>query len=203
MIYIIRTGNEDGGYIKIGYSKKSVKKRVKKLQTGSPLPLEIIGTIEGNIPDEKELHLKLARFRVRANGEWFYDCREIREELGIEITSENDTLGLSVDKRAMRYALNDMFKYRDYPNFPSPVSVSVLSRIKGISEEDIMDFSLSESATFFIKKTSGSNLLRIFGKIIGGELHEQEEVDFVIPKKTFNLVLMQENFSKELRSHIQ
>jgi hypothetical protein len=201
MIYIVRTGQEDGGYLKIGYSGKSVKNRVKKLQTGSPLPLDILGVLDGGILEEKELHKKLNRFRVRTDGEWFYDCTEIRQDLGLEI-NENNEPRLPVDKRATKYALNDMFKYRDYPDFPLSVSISDLSEIKGISVDDLEEFATEASCNFFIAETTQRELLEIFGKMLGTSNDDLLPKRYAIPKRTFDLVGFQNRILPMFRKAI-
>ena len=43
--------------------------RLAALQTGSPVPLQLIGLIQGNETHERELHSRFAQFRL--HGEWF------------------------------------------------------------------------------------------------------------------------------------
>jgi hypothetical protein len=68
MIYLAR-GVEK--YYKIGYSKseESLTNRVKSLQTGCPVKIEIIKTIEGSLDDEKQIHNCFNQ--CRKQGEWF------------------------------------------------------------------------------------------------------------------------------------
>jgi hypothetical protein len=54
--------------IKIGYSVDP-EQRLNKLQTGSPIELELVAKWKGTDQDERELHRILAEFR--AQGEWF------------------------------------------------------------------------------------------------------------------------------------
>lgn len=77
MIYFIRAVNSWS--IKIGVSSDP-KKRLASLQTGSAEPLELLGTIPGDLAEEKRLHSQFARFRI--GGEWFRGD----DELLIEIT---------------------------------------------------------------------------------------------------------------------
>ena len=55
--------------IKIGFSSRDVGSRVQSLQTGSPVKLELLGTIVGDVQDEGALHQRWAKARIR--GEWF------------------------------------------------------------------------------------------------------------------------------------
>jgi len=66
MIYFI--GNREIKRVKIGYSV-SAEKRLKDIQLCSPVKLEILCTIEGNMECEKKLHRKFANDRF--HGEWF------------------------------------------------------------------------------------------------------------------------------------
>lgn len=65
-VYVIRqTG---GGLSKIGWST-TPKARLAALRIGSPVPLELVGVIEGTQSDEAQWH---ATFREkRSHGEWF------------------------------------------------------------------------------------------------------------------------------------
>ena len=74
MIYFIQEG--ENGLIKIGYSH-SPERRLAKLQTGNPKPLKIIMTLDGDLDFESVLHQKFDDFR--ADGEWFYPVKPIRE----------------------------------------------------------------------------------------------------------------------------
>ena len=68
MIYLARGVEE---YYKIGYSKskESLGNRVKSLQTGCPVKIEVVKTIEGTLDDEKKIHESFKMFREK--GEWF------------------------------------------------------------------------------------------------------------------------------------
>lgn len=57
--------------VKIGFTGGDVYKRLKQLNTGSPLQLYILGWIEGDLQTEKELHMKFSHLRLKQNGEWF------------------------------------------------------------------------------------------------------------------------------------
>jgi len=71
-VYFIKAGD----FIKIGYSEKSPERRLKEMQTASPLKLEIIVTLKGNRNKEKELHCKFRH--LREQGEWFRAAEELK-----------------------------------------------------------------------------------------------------------------------------
>lgn len=67
MIYFIT----DTKNIKIGYTKNSIQKRLKQLQTSCADKLYELGWMDGEIEEEKFLHKKFSNSRIRYNGEWF------------------------------------------------------------------------------------------------------------------------------------
>lgn len=66
MIYFIK--GAISGRIKIGKSNDP-ERRLRALQTGSPEPLELLGTIPGGLKEERILQKKFKRFAM--HGEWF------------------------------------------------------------------------------------------------------------------------------------
>lgn len=62
----------NGENIKIGFTKNSVEKRLKQLNTGNDYQLYCLGYFQGTQKEEKSLHRKFSNFRIRNNGEWFY-----------------------------------------------------------------------------------------------------------------------------------
>jgi hypothetical protein len=58
-----------GGLIKIGITTRPVNERLKMLQTGSPVALQVIATCPGHSRREQELHRQFAK--SRRHGEWF------------------------------------------------------------------------------------------------------------------------------------
>lgn len=73
----------DGRAIKIGFAQSGVRERMGHLQIGNPMPLFLLGAIEGTWSDERALH---RRFQViRLGGEWFQkhpDLLAYIDELG-------------------------------------------------------------------------------------------------------------------------
>lgn len=70
-VYVIRSGASD--FYKIGWSRDP-KYRLKDLQIGNPLPLELVGTVPGSTRTEAKWHVRFKN--KRACGEWF----ELTEE---------------------------------------------------------------------------------------------------------------------------
>lgn len=71
-IYFLANGD---GAIKIGYSTNP-RRRIDTLRTASSRPLEILGTIDGSLAQEREIHKRLSAHR--GQGEWFDDCVAVR-----------------------------------------------------------------------------------------------------------------------------
>lgn len=78
-IYFVQAGDE--GPVKIGTSK-FVNERLATLQTHSPYPLRLIGTIEG---DEAKIHARFSHLRL--HGEWFRPGDDLLEFINDEVPS--------------------------------------------------------------------------------------------------------------------
>lgn len=75
-IYFIQ--EEGGDAIKVGFAN-DVDERLKQLQTGNPRRLILLVAMPGDSAMEAVLHRCWERYRIR--GEWFVDCKEIREAI--------------------------------------------------------------------------------------------------------------------------
>lgn len=67
----------NGENIKIGFTKNTVQKRLKQLNTGSDKQLYYLGCFSGTMEDEKQLHKKFEKYKLRSNGEWFVADEEL------------------------------------------------------------------------------------------------------------------------------
>lgn len=72
-LYAVRAGD----FIKIGFTRRHISERMAKLQTGCPLPLQLIATGPGGRFMEIRIHEILRGFRV--HGEWFQDHPTVLE----------------------------------------------------------------------------------------------------------------------------
>ena len=77
LVYLI----EAGGLLKIGVSLDPMR-RLKSMQTGSPVPLTMLAAIHGGDREEARLHRLFKPYR--REGEWFEDRPEIRAAFGVE-----------------------------------------------------------------------------------------------------------------------
>jgi hypothetical protein len=68
------------GHIKIGFTDGDAAVRLDTLQTGSPVPLRLLGTRPGTLDDEKDLHRRFAGALV--HGEWFRPVAELLDLIG-------------------------------------------------------------------------------------------------------------------------
>ncbi len=66
---------EAAGQIKVGISR-DLKSRLRQLASHRKGPVEVIGTIKGDLRREQEIHNALRQYRI--NGEWYRDCRDVR-----------------------------------------------------------------------------------------------------------------------------
>ena len=85
MVYFIT----DSNYIKIGYTKNDVKKRLKQLQTSNPNKLFLLGYIEGDKEIEKKLHKKFYASIIRHNGEWFSPTQDLLDYINTNNLDDN------------------------------------------------------------------------------------------------------------------
>lgn len=67
MVYFIRAGDK----IKIGFarSESAVRSRYATIRNASPMPVVLLGAMEGTVEDEHALHRRFQAYR--AEGEWF------------------------------------------------------------------------------------------------------------------------------------
>ena len=78
MIYVVGP-TERVGPVKIGYSDRSVKRRLQEHQVGSPSMLGVVCEFQGGRAEERGLHLAFKDFNT--HGEWFSFTDTIREWL--------------------------------------------------------------------------------------------------------------------------
>jgi hypothetical protein len=69
MLYVIRAGGTN--HYKIGFTSRCVESRVMELQTGNPLRLSVVFTLDGDESDEALWHMKFAHKMTGATNEWF------------------------------------------------------------------------------------------------------------------------------------
>jgi len=74
-VYFIQAGSADGP-IKIGCAIDP-RRRFATYETWNPQPLTLLGVIPGGVKDEKALHRKLIKSKLR--GEWYYPTEEVLE----------------------------------------------------------------------------------------------------------------------------
>ena len=77
MIYFLQASTKTGP-IKIGFARTlgRIQARFESHRCGSPVPLIILGVMQGTLRDEHELH---TRFRSnRSHLEWFFPSTELR-----------------------------------------------------------------------------------------------------------------------------
>ena len=74
-VYVLRT--KKGSWYKVGYTAFSVERRLKELQTGCPIELEIFSVIEdGNRQLEKDVQASLSEFSADGGNEWYSATEE-------------------------------------------------------------------------------------------------------------------------------
>lgn len=92
MIYFIQA--ENGGPIKIGYTKSNPEARLNSLQCGNSEKLLIIKYIDGERDDECKLHEAFKDYKLQ--GEWFEESIDILEYIDRQDQLEDNALCDSV-----------------------------------------------------------------------------------------------------------
>lgn len=75
-IYFIQDAS---GPIKIGITTGSLQIRLAYLQSGNPRKMRLLGSCEGGLDEEKELHKRFAHLRISRRSEWFVDDPDLRD----------------------------------------------------------------------------------------------------------------------------
>lgn len=93
-VYFIQA--TDGGPIKIGYSAtaEGVQGRLKGMQTGNPQPLVVRRMVEAPPAYERQLHHRLAEWRVR--GEWFWPSEYVLDVCDLKGIAKVGNKGVSM-----------------------------------------------------------------------------------------------------------
>lgn len=104
MVYFIT----DGIYIKIGKSKKPLK-RIKNLQTSNPKTLKFLYLFDCKDIYEKKLHECLKPYKTISNNEWF-DLREIDLYEIFNSFNNNIFKDVSLAKFKARQLNNELFR---------------------------------------------------------------------------------------------
>lgn len=60
---------ENSTIFKIGFTQVGVAERATVIESMSPLPIRVLGAIQGSRFDEGSLHIELGQYR--SHGEWF------------------------------------------------------------------------------------------------------------------------------------
>jgi len=91
-VYFIREEGTDR--IKIGFTEKNPKERVKKLQTGNSNKLILLGSIDGTNQDENNLHREFSE--ERGNGEWFEPSPRLESRIKqlVDVSIEDQKRGI-------------------------------------------------------------------------------------------------------------
>lgn len=79
MVYFLQLGSA----IKIGYTTRPIKDRIRSLATGMSEPPILLASLPGDRALEKRLHRRFEYYRLR--GEWFLDSLELRQWINREL----------------------------------------------------------------------------------------------------------------------
>jgi hypothetical protein len=148
VIYFIR--NQTSKAIKIGYTAGDAKMRLRQLQTGHSDRLELLGTIEGGMGLERDLHKKLKFHRIV--GEWFHPHDEVESTVRKLLAPERefpDAWNIEYLSKISKLVCMVPMAEKDLPN-----EIPLLEPLQEIS--DHMEFDRSVCAAgikAFMRKT--------------------------------------------------
>lgn len=92
VVYFIRAGQR--GPIKIGFTR-NIERRIRQLQSGSPQPLRVLGTLPGDRATESMLQALHREQRIR--GDWFRPSGDLLAVARGDLTSIGSIANL-IDK---------------------------------------------------------------------------------------------------------
>lgn len=108
MVYFVKAGD----YIKIGYSKneKAFKTRLSSYKTSCPFEVEVLGTLDGGVEEERDIMNYFIKFHTR--GEWFNYDESILEYIlnHYEIPKSNYLKPLCETNKVIDDNLNEMLE---------------------------------------------------------------------------------------------
>lgn len=108
MVYFVKAGD----YIKIGYSKneKAFKTRLSSYKTSCPFEVEVLGTLDGGVEEERNIMNYFIKFHTR--GEWFNYDESILEYIlnPYEIPKSNYLKPLCETNKVIDDNLNEMLE---------------------------------------------------------------------------------------------
>lgn len=86
MIYVVNMRGTP--YYKIGYTNLAIERRKAQLQTGCPLPIDVVTTVVGERDLETRVHQKWQAHKADAGNEWFTLTKKnlekmLRDDLGV------------------------------------------------------------------------------------------------------------------------
>lgn len=102
--------------VKIGYTSSHPKKRLRALQTGSPVPLVLWAYTNGTEQLEKAFHDAFSE--LRAHGEWFYAEYKLHDFLCY--LGDEPNIGNFIDREKIGVALFDnvLSDFVPHPSVP-------------------------------------------------------------------------------------
>jgi len=110
-VYFIQEEETDN--IKIGFSEKHPKGRLKEFQTGNSNKLILLGYIEGTYQDESNLHQEFSQERIRTGNEWFRSSPRLKDRIKelVEKSIENKKKGIKgLSKKTLTFKNGDKYE---------------------------------------------------------------------------------------------
>lgn len=92
MIYILRQDDyfdkNSKSYIKVGFTKRNIEKRIRELQAGNPRPLNLYLNCSGSRREEEFLKHRLRNHKAPGGSEWFFLNQETENLLKLWVKNK-------------------------------------------------------------------------------------------------------------------
>ena len=134
-VYLLNAIGTDN--FKIGKTSTAVSRRIKELQTGSPLRIRYVyhACVEEMDKTEKELHLTFKNFR--RIGEWFYlNCEQVKECILLMQLVQCDESTLASFTSLMTNETEEFDKL----DIVSPKEEAILEALRGCKSDILKEF---------------------------------------------------------------
>lgn len=131
MIYVYRARGTN--LYKIGYTARKASERLKEWQAGCPYTLDLVGTTEGTLSDEKNLHSRLRRLGYwksdAAGQEWFLLPEEkVEQILGHKPSYPQDSMldfALQVGESIAKKQISNLSRRKGLPGVAGSIAKSL------------------------------------------------------------------------------
>jgi hypothetical protein len=173
VVYFIRI---EGGNIKIG-TTTNMRRRMAAFATGICDPFSLVGCVPGGREEEREIHNRLARWRVR--GEWFKPAKEVTTFIenaiaqnGCESPIQPDTEADSETRVAASWARKSAELISEARGIPLAQARDIFAERSGIAKGTI--YNLSRNRMLAISARDWELIRKAYAGVLEEEIRSLE-----------------------------